>query len=99
VSLSEKAFQDQVIELATWCRWRHFHVFDSRRSDAGWPDLVLVRAPQLLVAELKTDRGRLTPAQRDWLAVLAACGVETHVWRPRDFDEIHARLTQVAFSR
>lgn len=90
--MTEKAWQEQVIEMATLTRWRHFHVHDSRRSDAGWPDLTLVRPPELLVAELKTDRGRLSPAQRDWLALLEACGIETHVWRPRDFDEVWARL-------
>lgn len=82
----------QVVELATLYRWRHMHILDSRGSDSGWPDLTLARAPELLVAELKTDGGRLSTAQRDWLALLAACGIETHVWRPRDFDEVHARL-------
>jgi hypothetical protein len=91
-AVSEKAWQEQVIEMATLTRWQHFHVYESRRSVAGWPDLTLVRPPELLVAELKTDRGRVTPAQRDWLALLAACGIETHVWRPRDFDEVWARL-------
>lgn len=90
--LSEKAWQGQVVELAGLYQWSHFHVFDSRRSDPGWPDLVLVRPPELLVAELKTDNGRLTSAQREWLGLLAACGVETHVWRPRDFNAVHDRL-------
>jgi hypothetical protein len=90
--VSEKLWQEQVIELATLYRWQHYHAFDSRRSIAGWPDLVLARSPELLFVELKTDKGRVTPAQRDWLTLLTACGVETHVWRPRDFDEIHERL-------
>lgn len=90
--MTEKTWQDQVVELATLYRWVHFHVYDSRRSDPGWPDLVLARPPELLVAELKTDKGRLTTAQTDWLSRLAACGIETHVWRPRDFERVHARL-------
>jgi hypothetical protein len=94
--VTEKAWQEQVVQLATLYGWRHFHVHDSRRSDPGWPDLVLVRAPALLAAELKTDRGRLTTAQAEWLALLDACGVETHVWRPRDFDAVHARLRRTA---
>lgn len=92
MSLSEKAWQGQVVDLATLYQWRHFHVYDSTRSDPGWPDLVLVRRPELLVAELKTDKGCLTIAQREWLELLAACGVETHVWRPRDFAQVHDRL-------
>lgn len=88
----EKAWQAQVLHLATLYRWAHFHPLNMRGSDAGWPDLVLARAPELLVVELKTDKGRLSQAQRDWLDLLAACGVECHVWRPRDFELVHERL-------
>lgn len=95
-ALSEKQWQDQVVQLATLYRWRHFHPYNMRRSDPGWPDLVLARAPELIVVELKTDVGRLRKEQVVWLELLAACGVETHVWRPRDFDDVHARLTIAA---
>jgi hypothetical protein len=92
--ITEKQWQAMVIDLATLYGWVHFHVFDSRRTDPGWPDLVLARVPQLLVAELKTDRGRLARAQEDWLELLRACGVETHVWRPRDLQAVVARLSR-----
>jgi hypothetical protein len=59
----------------------------------GWPDLVLWRAGQFLVAELKSARGRLRPEQRDVLATLAAAGVDARVWRPADWPEIEALLT------
>lgn len=92
IVLSEKAWQEQVVELASYYRWRHFHPFDMRRSDAGWPDLVLARAPELIFVELKTDRGRLSAAQVDWIELLRGCGQEVHVWRPRDFGAVHERL-------
>lgn len=90
--LTEKSWQDQVVKLASLYGWAHFHVYNSRRSNPGWPDLVLARPPQLIAVELKTNTGRLRPDQRDWLARLEACGIETHVWRPRDLDEVLARL-------
>jgi hypothetical protein len=95
MNLSEKAWQGQVLQLAALYRWSHFHPYDMRRSDEGWPDLVLVRVPELVVVELKTDTGRLTAAQNEWLRRLAECGLETHVWRPRDFDDVVARLSFV----
>jgi len=62
-----------------------FHPFDSRRSTPGWPDIVLVRPPSVIFAELKTATGRLTPAQRTWLDALDGCpGVEAYLWRPSD---------------
>ena len=61
-----------VRELATLLRWRCYAVHDTRRSPPGWPDLVLCRPPEIIFAELKTDRGGVPPAQREWLNDLAA---------------------------
>lgn len=60
----------------------------------GWPDLVLVhpRRGLLLVRELKSDRGRVRPEQKEWLEALRAVGVDADVWRPRDLPEIEAVL-------
>lgn len=92
--MTEKAWQEIVVELATLYGWLHFHVYDSRRSDPGWPDLTLVKPPQLIFVELKTDKGRVRPAQRDWLTRLALCGQEVYVWRPADLDDVNARLAR-----
>lgn len=90
--ISEASFQRTVIEMAELLSWRTYHTHDSRRSNQGWPDLVLVRAGELVIVELKTNTGRLSQAQGEWLDDLEASGVEVHVWRPRDFDRIEARL-------
>ena len=93
IPLTEKQFMAMVIELAKLCDWRHFHVHDARRSPSGWPDLALLRPPDLLFVETKTDRGRLTPAQRTWLEALARCpNVEVYTWRPGDWPAIVERL-------
>ena len=91
-SLTEKAFQQQIVDLAGYYGWAHFHPFDMRRSDPGWPDLTLARTPELVFAEVKTERGRLTRAQVYWIELLLSCGQEVHVWRPSDFARIHERL-------
>jgi hypothetical protein len=93
MALSEERWQAMVLELAGYYRWRHFHPYDMRRSEAGWPDLTLVRPPELIFAELKSDTGRLSRAQREWGELLTAVpGVDYYVWRPRQWNEIHARL-------
>lgn len=93
--MTEKQWQELVVRLATYCQWTHMHVYDSRRSDPGWPDLVLCRPPELIFVELKTDKGRVSTAQQEWLDRLTVCGMEVHVWRPRDLDAVHRRLQQV----
>ena len=80
--LTEKRFQQQVLELARLCGWAAYHTHDSRRSSAGFPDLVLTRRPRVIFAELKSDRGAPSPAQRAWIDELRACGQEAYIWRP-----------------
>jgi hypothetical protein len=82
-----------VIDLARWYQWLCYHTHNSRRSEPGFTDLVMVRPPSVLFVELKTTTGRLTPAQREWIEALGCCpGIEAHVWRPSQWNEIVSRL-------
>lgn len=56
---TEKRFQAQIVTLARTLGWAEHHTYDSRRSPAGFPDLVLLRPPRLILAEVKTDAGRM----------------------------------------
>mgnify|MGYP000098728519 CR=1 FL=1 len=94
--LTEKAFAQQVVDLARLLGWRVYRTWLSVRSPAGFPDLVLVRPPRLIFAELKSEKGRLTPAQEAWLELLRQVpGAEVYVWRPADLEEIAAVLRDV----
>lgn len=93
VKVTERQWQDQVLEVAHLTGWRTYHTHDSRRSAPGWPDLALCRPPRLLLVELKTDVGRVSPAQAEWLEDLGRCaGVEVYIWRPADLDTVVATL-------
>ena len=100
MSQTEKQFEAAVVEYANLSGWRVYHPFDSRRSAAGYPDLTLVRDGTLLFAELKTDRGRVSIAQHDWLQDLAAvaagapASVIVRTWRPADWPEIQRLLAR-----
>jgi hypothetical protein len=85
--MTEREWQTQVVEAARLLGWSVYHTHDSRRSEPGWPDLALVR-DRLVMAELKTDTGRVSDDQRRWLDMLDAAGVETYLWRPKDMDEV-----------
>lgn len=92
-AVTEAAFQTAIIQLATLAGWLCHHEYDSRRSTPGYPDLTLTRNGRLLICELKTERGRVRPEQRAWLAALAQCpGVEVALLRPHDWPTIEAAL-------
>lgn len=93
-AISEKDFAQQVIALARLLGWHVYHTWLSVRSPAGFPDLVLAKPGRpLILAELKRERGKLSPAQEAWLAVLQHVpGIIVRVWRPSDWDEIVAAL-------
>lgn len=84
---TEKQFMGRVIALAKLNGWKVYHTHDSRRSEPGFPDLVLVRE-RVIFAELKADKGKPTKAQREWLLALESGGATFLVWRPRDWDDI-----------
>jgi len=60
-----------------------YHTYNSRRSEPGFPDLVIVGS-RMIIRELKTERGRVRPEQRVWLDALVRAGQDADVWRPDD---------------
>lgn len=86
--------------------WRFAHFRPARtkygwttamEGDKGWPDLVAVRPPRLIIAELKPTAVGRRPSevtmpsdeQAAWLTLLGEVpGVETYVWRPEQLDAI-----------
>ena len=90
--MTERDFMRQVTDLAKILGWAVYHPWLSIRSERGWPDLALCKPPRLVLAELKREKAKVTPAQIEWLDRLGQCPqVEVYVWRPSDLDGI-ARL-------
>lgn len=92
--VTEREFQSQILELLQYNRWACYHTHDSRRSEAGYPDVTALhaRTGDKFVAELKTEKGKATPAQLEWLARFEACGIDSYLWRPSAIDAIIQRV-------
>ena len=116
--IGEKAFTAQVIKLGQWLGWRTFHARPAinqrgkwltavQGDGAGFPDLVMAHDKQgrLIFAELKTETGRVSDKQNEWLDDLVAVqdyvdsycpsaykAVYVCVWRPSQIDEIEMIL-------
>lgn len=84
-TMPEAELQERVIAIARALGWIEYHTHDSRRSRAGFPDLVLAhRTRGVLVRELKRTGQHPTSEQTLWLGLLTAAGLDVGVWRPTD---------------
>lgn len=84
--LSEADMVRQLTEAARYGGWLYHHV---QRSDygrqmglRGFPDLVLLRGPEMFALEVKARRGVMTPEQGRWLDALAAAGALVGIVSP-----------------
>jgi hypothetical protein len=78
------------LALGSW-RWHHVRRLDLglQMGDPGFPDVIALRGPDLLVAELKGPHGRYELGQREWLAAFDEVRrIRTATWRPADVDAI-----------
>ena len=88
IDLSERELREQVRDMCGLFGWKFHFTWLAIHSPKGFPDLVLRKPPRIIYAEIKTEKGKLTPAQEEWQVDLKACGQETYVWRPSQFTEI-----------
>lgn len=79
---SEKDFSRQVEDLLNLFSWRWCH-FRPARTEHGWrtalsgykgfPDYIAVKSSRLLIFELKSEKGKVSPTQQEWLDILTEC--------------------------
>jgi hypothetical protein len=96
-AMTEKDWQLRIVGALKLFGWRHAHFRPLHTAkgwrtpvsgDAGFPDLVLVRPPRVIFAELKVG-APVSPQQADWLSDLGRVpGVESYIWRPTDWDQV-----------
>jgi len=106
-SISEKDFQKQILEIAARYGWKRAHfqkvpivrqnktvrwLTPAAADGKGFPDLLLVHEKYgIIFCEIKTQKGILSPEQKEWAEALGRWA-ETCTVRPSDFDNIVRRL-------
>ena len=88
--MTERELSKLVVRMAEALGWKVFTISNSRaaamrsHTGIGFPDLICVRGKRLLALELKTEKGKTTAAQDEWLDALKEVQqVRTAVVRPR----------------
>jgi len=92
-----------VIKLLQLNGWRVLHIRPARRKSTedgerwetpvqcdgkGFCDILALRDDRELIAELKSEKGKKTPEQEEWIQAFLRAGREVYLWRPRDWEEI-----------
>jgi hypothetical protein len=92
----EDQFQTKILELCNWYRLLVYHTYDSRRSNPGFPDLVIVGKTRVIFAELKSTTGKVSMVQQEWHDKLNAAGAEAYIWRPEDWPQVEQVISELA---
>ncbi|HEX5326194.1 MAG TPA: hypothetical protein VFW75_05965, partial [Acetobacteraceae bacterium] len=93
----EGEFELAVEQMAFAYGWIWYHTHRAQFSPAGFPDLVLVRPPRIVYAELKgydsrSRRGQPTADQQEWIELLLASGQDAGCYWPEDWGLLEEKL-------
>ena len=111
-NISEKQFQDSVIELFQYCGWLVSHSRPARvkddstpsgfswrtaiQGDKGFLDTIATKDGLLIIAELKSEKGEMSPEQKKWFSTLKLVEYLAHpyvrvfMWKPSDWSIIES---------
>ena len=96
--ITEKDFSSQIESLLNIFGWHWCH-FRPARTEHGWRtalsghkgflDYIATKPPRLLIFELKSEKGKVSSEQQEWIDLLKQCtGAEVYLWKPSQIDEI-----------
>ena len=99
IHIKEEDFFQQILDLAHIFGWRVAHFRPARTKygwrtavagdGAGFPDCVMIRGERIIFAELKSEKGKPSEKQQEWLDALESTRkVEVYLWRPHQIEEI-----------
>jgi len=105
-AMTENQLQDNILAMALKLGWLCYHtraamnkrgVWSSpMQGNPGFFDVVLIRRGVVILKELKSEKGKLTVQQQEWIKEYdPACPTPyDHVWRPHDWlsGEVEALL-------
>lgn len=80
--IREADFLALVLDYARALDYECYHTWRSDHAAAGFPDCVIVGHGQIVFAELKARRGRLTVDQCRWARAIVRAGGTWRLWRP-----------------
>lgn len=83
-AMSERELDEGIRAIAEDLGLLRYHTWMAKNSPRGFPDLVLAGPAGHIFRELKTETGKLTTAQQEWIGRLTAGGADAGVWRPSD---------------
>jgi len=101
MKVTEKEFANQIeglLDTFHW-RWCHFRPASTKHGwttalsgHPGFPDYIAVKDGSVIVIELKSEKGKVSPDQQLWLEAFKQADIDVYLWRPSDFDFAVSKL-------
>jgi len=90
IPVTERDLREWIRDLCKIYHWRFRFTWTSIHSPKGTLDLLLTNREQkrVIFAELKSEKGKMTPEQQETFDDLKACGQEVYLWRPGDIEGV-----------
>ena len=93
--MTEAQLQSAIVDLAHALGYRAAH-FRPALTSKGWrtpvsadgkgfPDLNLVKKDRVVYIECKSEKGKLSLAQKEWELAIRTSGAEYYLFRPSDW--------------
>jgi len=91
-TVSENELQAEVIRILKDAGFtKIYHTYNSQKSEPGYPDILAIRTTDglMLVLENKTETGKCTKAQLEWLEAFQSIKkYHVAVIRPHDIEDL-----------
>lgn len=97
--MSEEDLMTRIQRICRDLKLLAYHTYDSRKSPPGYPDWHIVGRTASIFRECKTETGRTTEDQDEWIERLRAVGHDVDIWRPRDLFSGRIQRELIALSR
>ena len=86
-NITHRAIDECIRKACQMKGYLHYHTHDSRYSQPGFPDWILMTPHAVWAIEVKVGKDRLSRAQADWLDAFKNAGFSIAVIREKNFHD------------
>lgn len=93
--MTEKELRESIQKAAQDLGWHYHYTWTQIHSSKGCPDLELLRDGKMFRWELKSQKGKVTDEQHEYMSFLGLVpGIDVRVVRPSNLEQAYRALVE-----